>query len=597
VASYAATAGATGFRRILRRVEAGRHWRFAELSLAAGDRGIFRCFLIVAGAVAVSAFCLSAHRTWAQTATDQPPLKLRIESNLVVMRVVARDAHGYPVENLRKEDFRLFDNGKEQAITQFGVETHPYSSPSPLAAQSGTAVPPPSAPEHFVAFYFDDLDMPFDDVVRARDAADRYLASALQPSDRAAIFTASSSVAADFTSDLKQLHDSLFRLRPSSRLGDSDCPKITDYQADRIVNHNDPDAIAVATDEAINACHIKITDAVIFAMASRVLNQAMMQAQYSLQGLDQVVKHISEMPGQRNVVLFSPGFLTLELPSRVDAILDRALRSQVVISSIDSRGLGVMLQEADIKTSYTTVDSRFLSIKREWAIYREQAAISVLAQAAEDTGGQFFHNDNDLTTGIRKVTALSEVYYVLAFAPRNLKLDGRFHSLKVTLSEHRSGVTLQARRGYFAPKKAVKEKEEDETQEKIREAVLSREETQQFPLDISTELSKTSGKTEFSVMARVDARPVRFAKVGNRNVNTLTFVSTIFDANGAWVTGQQSEVRLNLPDDSLQKLLDSAGIVVRTTFHLKPGGYTVREVVMDSEDLHLSAISRNVEIQ
>jgi VWFA-related protein len=513
------------------------------------------------------------------------------------MRVVARDAHGYPVENLRKEDFRLFDNGKEQAITQFGVETHPYSSPSPLAAQSGTAVPPPSAPEHFVAFYFDDLDMPFDDVVRARDAADRYLASALQPSDRAAIFTASSSVAADFTSDLKQLHDSLFRLRPSSRLGDSDCPKITDYQADRIVNHNDPDAIAVATDEAINACHIKITDAVIFAMASRVLNQAMMQAQYSLQGLDQVVKHISEMPGQRNVVLFSPGFLTLELPSRVDAILDRALRSQVVISSIDSRGLGVMLQEADIKTSYTTVDSRFLSIKREWAIYREQAAISVLAQAAEDTGGQFFHNDNDLTTGIRKVTALSEVYYVLAFAPRNLKLDGRFHSLKVTLSEHRSGVTLQARRGYFAPKKAVKEKEEDETQEKIREAVLSREETQQFPLDISTELSKTSGKTEFSVMARVDARPVRFAKVGNRNVNTLTFVSTIFDANGAWVTGQQSEVRLNLPDDSLQKLLDSAGIVVRTTFHLKPGGYTVREVVMDSEDLHLSAISRNVEIQ
>lgn len=448
-----------------------------------------------------------------------------------------------------------------------------------------------------MAFYFDDLDMPFDDVVRARDAADRYLASSLRPSDRAAIFTSSGSISVDFTSDLERLRDSLSKLRPSSRLGDNDCPKISDYQADRIVNHNDPDAIAVGTDEAINACHIKITDAVIFAMASRVLNQAMMQAQYSLQGLDQVVKRISETPGRRNIIVFSPGFLTLELPSRVDAILDRAVRSRVVISSIDSKGLAVMLEEADIRTGYTTVDSHFLSTKREWAIYREQAAISVLAQVAEDTGGQFFHNDNDLNMGIRKVTGPSGAYYVLAFAPRNLKLDGRFHSLKVTLSEHRPGVTLQARRGYFAPKKAVKEEqEEDETQEKIREAVLSRGETQELPLDVSTEVSKTSGKTEFSVMARLDARPIHFQRAGDRNLNTLTFVSTIFDADGAWVTGQQSQVRLNLPDDSLQKLLASAGIVVRATFQLKPGTYTVREVVIDSEDHHLGAVSSEVEI-
>ncbi len=529
-----------------------------------------------------------------QASADQTPLKLRVESNLVVVRVVARDAQGRPVENLRKEDFRLFDNGKEQAITQFGVEVHASASNPPPTAHSGTAVPPPSGPEHFVAFYFDDLDMPFDDVVRARDAADRYLASSLQPSDRAAIFTSSGSIAVDFTSDLKRLHESLFKLRPSSRLGDNDCPKITDYQADRIVNHNDPDAIAVATDEATNTCHIMITNAVIFAMASRVLNQAMMQAQYSLQGLDQVVRQISEMPGQRNIVVFSPGFLTLELPSQLDTILDRALRSQIVISSIDSKGLAVMLQEADIRIGYTTVDSHLVATKREWAIYREQAAISVLAQVAEDTGGEFFHNDNDLNAGIRKVTALSGIYYVLAFAPKNLKLDGRFHSLKVTLSEHRPGVTLQARRGYFAPKKAVKE--EDETQEKIREAVLSRGETQELPLDVSTEVSKSSGKTEFSVMARLDARPIHFQRAGDRNLNTLTFVSTIFDGDGAWVTGQQSQVRLNLPDDSLQKLLASAGIVVRATFELKPGTYRVREVVIDSEDHHLGAVSREVEI-
>jgi hypothetical protein len=97
-------------------------------------------------------------------------------------------------------------------------------------------------------------------------------------------------------------------------------------------------------------------------------------------------------------------------------------------------------------------------------------------------------------------------------------------------------------------------------------------------------------------MAHLDARAVHFEKAGDRNVNTLTFVSTIFDGNGAWVTGQQQQVRLNLLDASLQELLTSSGIVVRATFHLTPGAYTVREVVMDSEDHHLGAVSRHVEI-
>ena len=47
--------------------------------------------------------------------------KLRV--NLVQVHVIVRDAAGKPVENLRKEDFQLFDNGKLQAITIFGVET------------------------------------------------------------------------------------------------------------------------------------------------------------------------------------------------------------------------------------------------------------------------------------------------------------------------------------------------------------------------------------------------------------------------------------------------------------------------------------------
>jgi stalled ribosome rescue protein Dom34 len=99
----------------------------------------------------------------------------------------------------------------------------------------------------------------------------------------------------------------------------------------------------------------KSAQIIINDLARRILNQSLWQAQYSLQSLNELVKHISDMPGQRNIVLLSPGFLSgEELQFQVDAMINRALRSQVVISSIDSSGLAVMLRESDIHTAYTS---------------------------------------------------------------------------------------------------------------------------------------------------------------------------------------------------------------------------------------------------
>src|ERR1019366_5190689 len=52
-----------------------------------------------------------------------PPFQIRVETNLVMVKVVVRDAKGRPVAGLRKEDFRLFDSGKPQDITGFAAET------------------------------------------------------------------------------------------------------------------------------------------------------------------------------------------------------------------------------------------------------------------------------------------------------------------------------------------------------------------------------------------------------------------------------------------------------------------------------------------
>ncbi len=53
--------------------------------------------------------------------------KLRSQSNVVVVRVVVRDSKGRAVGGLRKEDFRIRDNGQPQVISGFSVE-HPAAA-------------------------------------------------------------------------------------------------------------------------------------------------------------------------------------------------------------------------------------------------------------------------------------------------------------------------------------------------------------------------------------------------------------------------------------------------------------------------------------
>src|SRR5579863_2170961 len=86
----------------------------------------FRFFAI---AVGVSIFAASSCGLLGEQspATDQASgstqdqFRLKVSSDLVIVRVVVRNAQGAPVQGLRKGDFKLFDRGKEQTISQFEV--------------------------------------------------------------------------------------------------------------------------------------------------------------------------------------------------------------------------------------------------------------------------------------------------------------------------------------------------------------------------------------------------------------------------------------------------------------------------------------------
>ncbi len=60
------------------------------------------------------------------------------------------------------------------------------------------------------------------------------------------------------------------------------------------------------------------------------------------------MKYTAQMPGQRIVIFGSPGFLLQDDNQfQLERIIDQALRLQVVISSLDPRGLPVVARQVD----------------------------------------------------------------------------------------------------------------------------------------------------------------------------------------------------------------------------------------------------------
>jgi VWFA-related protein len=548
----------------------------------------------------------------AELASHDEPATFKVNVKLVVVRAVVRDPQGHAIGNLRQDDFQVFDKGKPQVITQFEVEqpgtlaarvrqqSIENSGEIPSADTSPSTGNVPAVPERFVAYLFDDVHLEFGDLARVREAAERHFAQ-LRPTDRAAIFSTSGQTTLEFTDDHAQLHATLLRLqpRPIARAFGHDCPDISYYQADLILNKNDPQATQVAIQDAIAcsppppnnsaAAALQMATALVQGTSASVLSAGDHESRIALGLLSDVVRNVSRKPGQRSVVLVSPGFITPQLEYDYTQIIDSALRSQVVINTLDARGLYVPSSAADASISTPPPAGKALL-----EIAAASAQDDLLAVLADGTGGVFFHNNNDLDEGFRHVAETPEYSYVLAFVPQNLKLDGSFHSLKVTLKNPQK-LSLQARRGYYAPKNFTSP--DEQAKQEIVDAMYSQEELHNLPVNLHTQFFKASDQdATLVVLAHVDVKRLRFRKVEGRNNNVLTCVSALFNRNGNFVEGIEKTVTMKLKDETLERKLGS-GITLKTSFDVKPGSYLVRLVVRDAEGQMMSAENGTVEIR
>lgn len=514
--------------------------------------------------------------------------------NLVMVPVVVRDRDGHAVGNLTKDDFELADKGKPQVISKFSIEKAPLTPGQPAKPDLSIGGPD-NSPGRFVVYLFDDLHTEFADLARVQKAAVQHLSTALQPTDRTAIITTSGRGNLDFTNDKAKIQDAVMRIRPVSlyRHSPGDCPDMDYYIADAIRNKNDQQALNMEVQETIACDNLtgpsapQMAQSIVQGAAAREISVGEQDTRVSLSVLKDVTRRLSAMPGQRMIVLASPGFLTISAESLQDesTILDRAVRENIVINALGARGLWTP-SEFDASKQYTSPQ------KAQYEHTSEIAQEDILASLTDGTGGTFFHNNNDLAEGFRKLATAPEYVYLLGFSPNNLKNDGSFHKLKISIAE-KNGLSVQARRGYYAPSRNAKA--EDTAKDEIASAVFSRDEMHDLPVDLHTQFFKPDpADAKLTVLARVDLQRIHFKKEEGRNDNQLTIVSAVFDNNGNFVTGAQKTVTMRLKDGTLARL--NSGITLRATFDVKPGTYLVRLVVRDAERQMMTAENGAVDI-
>jgi VWFA-related protein len=550
----------------------------------------------VAPLSAAFALWASACSAPAQTAPQQPaaeietrdsPLLFRERVNLVVVPVVVRDNRGRAIGGLRKQDFQLFDQGKAQEITRFSAEASAgrRGSGTPGAAAAPAA---PAPPERFVAYLFDDVHVNAGDLSRVREAARSHLA-ALSPEQRAAVYTTSGQVTQEFTADRGELEKALTRVLPHPIARPDDaapgCVNIPHYLADLIVNYADHDATMAAALEAARCLKGDAPNAMVVNFARQALNGHEHETRVALGTLEGVVRRMATMPGARTIVLVSPGFLAREQQALMDAILQRAVRAQVIVNCLDSRGLYTA-------PGFDASDAFAAGIEPRYRIAAARAASDVMADLASGTGGTLFENSNDMAAGFSRLAGAPESYYVLGFSPQNLKADGRFHALKASVKGI-SGATVSARRGYYAPTRHADAAETARIE--LQEALFSREEMHELPVSLQTQFFKSGGGATLSLIARLGVKGLGFRKTGDRNCNTVTIVAGLFDRDGNFVSAIAKTVEFRLRDETLAQL-EPTGVTIRTNFQAQPGAYAVRLVVRDTERQQMSAENGAIEI-
>src|SRR6266496_4394554 len=151
----------------------------------------------------------------ASPADQQPTVVIKKESKLVLVDAVVADKKGNYIRDLAQNDFKVFEDNKEQPISTF-------SSGADAATQA-------SGQRHYLILFFDNSTMAAPDQIQARSAAAKFIEANAGPDRLMAVvdFGGSLRIVQNFTASSVLLRAAVSGIKSSSVDPNAPPPDVT----------------------------------------------------------------------------------------------------------------------------------------------------------------------------------------------------------------------------------------------------------------------------------------------------------------------------------------------------------------------------------
>jgi VWFA-related protein len=528
-------------------------------------------------AAALSA-SLALSTVTAQTASQQPEAskdqkglyRFRVETELVLVNVVVRDKQGNFITGLTKDDFTLLEDGKPQRVSSFDFEnldTTPLAAASGPSQQNVTEQPSPAKPvlsrkdaeealsnKRVIVLFFDLSSMEPDQLQRAVEAARKYVQTKMTAADMIAIISLASSLRLDqdFTGDRARLLRVLNRFSRAEGQG----------------MDNGATGDADGIEETGNAYTPDETE----------YNQ--FNTDRKLQALQSICQVLARFNQKKSVIYFSSGMTQtgIENEAALRAAINTAVKANVAIYTLDARGLEAMPPGGSAQSASLRGTAMYSGAAVQNALEANFASQETLTTLAADTGGKAFLDSNDLGQVFDRVQRDSSVYYVLGFKSNNALKDGKYRRIQVKLN--RPAVSLEFRKGYYAPKDFQHFNAEDKEQQ-IQEEMASELSSTDVALYMAASYFRLDDRKFYvPVSLVVPGSQIPFTKGGDKDKASLDVAGEVLDELHRPVGSVRETVKLSL--DASQEVRRK-NVQYNTGFVLTAGKYRFKFVVRENQ--------------
>jgi len=473
----------------------------------------------------------------AQTTPQTPVLKT--ETREVLVDAIVTTKNGAYVGDLTAKDFHISQDGKEQPIRGFSLE-------SESASQTRSLV-----------LFFDETSMEPQDQVAVRRAAASFVDAEAGPNHMLAIvtFNGSMRIAQNFTDNAGRLKDALNQasfhgLAPSASDDDRshDPDKIEEEQALGHVNRN--------------------------AMATTFGARNMIRA------LTDLGRSLGALPGRKIVVLFA-GTLpsTADPRAEIREAIDAANKSGVAIYPVDVRPVFTQTDPGESPQLGPAGGYKRMGRVPDGAEGDPGATLpdfgagsqSALFNLASGTGGFMVRNTADLLGGLQNIGKEQDQYYVLTYAAPESK-EGTCHSLRVKVD--RKQTTVRSRTNYCTEKPLDLLAGTTAGRDLEKRAA----ETQTGDIAASLQLPYfyiAPNVARVHVAMEIQAGALKFENKKGKLHAELNFLGVAADAGGEVRARFSDALKLDFDNPSQVENLKGKALHYEKEFRIVPGQYTL----------------------